>query len=63
MNSGDYNQAATNDDFLCLGTHSKRRFKSLICKGLEYYLVKSKIQSAECGVWKIRSVENAECGK
>ena len=25
--------------------------------------VKWKTRSAECGVWKMRSVENAECGK
>ena len=24
---------------------------------------KSRVRSAECGVWKIRSVENEECGK
>ena len=25
--------------------------------------VKWRMRSAECGVWKMRSVENAECGK
>ena len=24
---------------------------------------KGRVRSAECGVWKMRSVENAECGK
>ena len=32
-------------------------------RSLRHTRFKWKIRGAECGVWKIRSVENEECGK